>query len=210
MPTKPSHRTVPQLSQLKLTFAGPLWADQQVEVIDDLKFINYLYIGKLVWVISQRNWYTYVGDKINNDGTKTPQWEPQSSRSPIYEYSITKQYFRGDIVYLGGKIYTLRSDVALPGDDPQTNSKQSWLAISGEIPSRRYEFRNQSVVTIATDIANPIFDTWITDPQTNTSRRVFVDFEELAADDETFTKTFKIRFYENGELTQKTGFIVVK
>ena len=206
---KPNHRTVPQLSQLKVSFAGPLWSDQQVEVIEDLKFVNYLYIGKLVWVIAQKNWYVYVGDKLNSDGSRTPQWEAQSSRSPIHEYSITKQYFRGDIVYLGGKIYTLRVDVALPGDDPQTNSKQSWLAISGEIPSRRYEFRNQSVVTIATDIANPIFDVWVQDLSNGNFRKVIPDFEEVAST-ESFTKTFKIRFYDNGDLTQRNGYVVVK
>lgn len=202
-----SLRTIPQLHQLEIMFKGPLWTDMQVATAADLQTVCRLFANKLVWVNDENTWYYYVGEvtSVGDDGEtiRTQRWEKQD-RSNITVYDQTRHYMDGECVFLNGKIYLALTEIQ-PGETPlEEYDPPKWMCISGETITKTHVFSNTSAVVIETDIENPIFEVFIEDAETGTDEKVFPSYEKLSDSE------YRFEFYENGELSPKTGYIIHK
>lgn len=202
-----SLRTIPQLHQLEIMFKGPLWTDMQVATAADLQTVGRLFANKLVWVNDENTWYYYVGEvtSVGDDGEtiRTQRWEKQD-RSNITVYDQTRHYMDGECVFLNGKIYLALTEIQ-PGETPlEEYDPAKWICISGETITKTHVFSNASAVVIETDIENPIFEVFIEDAETGTDEKVFPSYEKLSDSE------YRFEFYENGELSPKTGYIIHK
>lgn len=202
-----SLRTIPQLHQLEIMFKGPLWTDMQVATAADLQTVGRLFANKLVWVNDENTWYYYVGEvtSVGDDGEtiRTQRWEKQD-RSNITVYDQTRHYMDGECVFLNGKIYLALTEIQ-PGETPlEEYDPPKWMCISGETITKTHVFSNASAVVIETDIENPIFEVFIEDAETGTDEKVFPSYEKLSDSE------YRFEFYENGELSPKTGYIIHK
>lgn len=202
-----SLRTIPQLHQLEIMFKGPLWTDMQVATAADLQTVGRLFANKLVWVNDENTWYYYVGEvtTVGDDGEtiRTQRWEKQD-RSNITVYDQTRHYMDGECVFLNGKIYLALTEIQ-PGETPlEEYDPAKWMCISGETITKTHVFSNASAVVIETDIENPIFEVFIEDAETGTDEKVFPSYEKLSDSE------YRFEFYENGELSPKTGYIIHK
>lgn len=202
-----SLRTIPQLHQLEIMFKGPLWTDMQVATAADLQTVGRLFANKLVWVNDENTWYYYVGEvtSVGDDGEtiRTQRWEKQD-RSNITVYDQTRHYMDGECVFLNGKIYLALTEIQ-PGETPlEEYDPAKWMCISGETITKTHVFSNASAVVIETDIENPIFEVFIEDAETGTDEKVFPSYEKLSDSE------YRFEFYENGELSPKTGYIIHK
>lgn len=202
-----SLRTIPQLHQLEIMFKGPLWTDMQVTTAADLQTVGRLFANKLVWVNDENTWYYYVGEvtSVGDDGEtiRTQRWEKQD-RSNITVYDQTRHYMDGECVFLNGKIYLALTEIQ-PGETPlEEYDPAKWMCISGETITKTHVFSNASAVVIETDIENPIFEVFIEDAETGTDEKVFPSYEKLSDSE------YRFEFYENGELSPKTGYIIHK
>lgn len=202
-----SLRTIPQLHQLEIMFKGPLWTDMQVATAADLQTVGRLFANKLVWVNDENTWYYYVGEvtSVGDDGEtiRTQRWEKQD-RSNITIYDQTRHYMDGECVFLNGKIYLALTEIQ-PGETPlEEYDPAKWMCISGETITKTHVFSNASAVVIETDIENPIFEVFIEDAETGTDEKVFPSYEKLSDSE------YRFEFYENGELSPKTGYIIHK
>ena len=202
-----SLRTIPQLHQLEIMFKGPLWTDMQVATAADLQTVGRLFANKLVWVNDENTWYYYVGEvtSVGDDGEtiRTQRWEKQD-RSNITVYDQTRHYMDGECVFLNGKIYLALTEIQ-PGETPlEEYDPPKWMCISGETITKTHVFSNVSAVVIETDIENPIFEVFIEDAETGTDEKVFPSYEKLSDSE------YRFEFYENGELSPKTGYIIHK
>lgn len=202
-----SLRTIPQLHQLEIMFKGPLWTDMQVAKAADLQTVGRLFANKLVWVNDENTWYYYVGEvtSVGDDGEtiRTQRWEKQD-RSNITVYDQTRHYMDGECVFLNGKIYLALTEIQ-PGETPlEEYDPAKWMCISGETITKTHVFSNASAVVIETDIENPIFEVFIEDAETGTDEKVFPSYEKLSDSE------YRFEFYENGELSPKTGYIIHK
>lgn len=202
-----SLRTIPQLHQLEIMFKGPLWTDMQVATAADLQTVGRLFANKLVWVNDENTWYYYVGEvtSVGDDGEtiRTQRWEKQD-RSNITLYDQTRHYMDGECVFLNGKIYLALTEIQ-PGETPlEEYDPAKWMCISGETITKTHVFSNASAVVIETDIENPIFEVFIEDAETGADEKVFPSYEKLS------NSEYRFEFYENGELSPKTGYIIHK
>lgn len=202
-----SLRTIPQLHQLEIMFKGPLWTDMQVATAADLQTVGRLFANKLVWVNDENTWYYYVGEvtSVGDDGEtiRIQRWEKQD-RSNITVYDQTRHYMDGECVFLNGKIYLALTEIQ-PGETPlEEYDPAKWMCISGETITKTHVFSNASAVVIETDIENPIFEVFIEDAETGTDEKVFPSYEKLSDSE------YRFEFYENGELSPKTGYIIHK
>lgn len=202
-----SLRTIPQLHQLEIMFKGPLWTDMQVATAADLQTVGKLFANKLVWVNDENTWYYYVGEvtSVGDDGEtiRTQRWEKQD-RSNITVYDQTRHYMDGECVFLNGKIYLALTEIQ-PGETPlEEYDPAKWMCISGETITKTHVFSNASAVVIETDIENPIFEVFIEDAETGTDEKVYPSYEKLSDSE------YRFEFYENGELSPKTGYIIHK
>lgn len=202
-----SLRTIPQLHQLEIMFKGPLWTDMQVATAADLQTVGRLFANKLVWVNDENTWYYYVGEvtSVGDDGEtiRTQRWEKQD-RSNITVYDQTRHYMDGECVFLNGKIYLALTEIQ-PGETPlEEYDPAKWMCISGETITKTHVFSNASAVVIETDIENPIFEVFIEDAETGADEKVFPSYEKLSDSE------YRFEFYENGELSPKTGYIIHK
>lgn len=202
-----SLRTIPQLHQLEIMFKGPLWTDMQVATAADLQTVGRLFANKLVWVNDENTWYYYVGEvtSVGDDGEtiRTQRWEKQD-RSNITAYDQTRHYMDGECVFLNGKIYLALTEIQ-PGETPlEEYDPAKWMCISGETITKTHVFSNASAVVIETDIENPIFEVFIEDAETGADEKVFPSYEKLSDSE------YRFEFYENGELSPKTGYIIHK
>lgn len=202
-----SLRTIPQLHQLEIMFKGPLWTDMQVATAADLQTVGRLFANKLVWVNDENTWYYYVGEvtSVSDDGEtiRTQRWEKQD-RSNITVYDQTRHYMDGECVFLNGKIYLALTEIQ-PGETPlEEYDPAKWMCISGETITKTHVFSNVSAVVIETDIENPIFEVFIEDAETGADEKVFPSYEKLSDSE------YRFEFYENGELSPKTGYIIHK
>lgn len=202
-------RKVPQLSQLDVKFCAPLWADQQVDTVEQLQNITNLYPHKLVWVRAESTWY-YCKDPFgtkpdeNGNPIRYPKWEKQDSRAHISVYNQNKEYIAGETVFLAGRIYNAITDI-LPGEAPtNTYDEPKWLCIAGETVSEHIPFENISSFTFITNITAPQFDVWVLEDESGIPEKVYPSITQI--DD----KNYKIEFWENRELAPKTGFINIK
>ena len=199
-------KKIPQLSQLEIMFKGPLWTDMQVASKANLQSVGRLYANKLVWVNDENTWYYYVGevDQEQPDGSilRVQRWEKQDM-SNITVYDQTRHYMDGECVFLNGKIYLALTEIQ-PGETPLNEyDPAKWLCISGETITKTHIFSNASAVVISTDIENPIFVVYLEDENGN-EYQVEPSFEKLSETD------YRFEFYENGELTPKSGSIIHK
>ena len=202
-----SLRTIPQLHQLEIMFKGPLWTDMQVATAADLQTVGRLFANKLVWVNDENTWYYYVGEvtSVGDDGEtiRTQRWEKQD-RSNITVYDQTRHYMDGECVFLNGKIYLALTEIQ-PGETPlEEYDPPKWMCISGETITKTHVFSNASAVVIETDIENPIFEVFIEDAEIGTDEKVFPSYEKISDSE------YRFEFYENGELSPKTGYIIHK
>lgn len=202
-----SLRTIPQLHQLEIMFKGPLWTDMQVAKAADLQTVGRLFANKLVWVNDENTWYYYVGEvtSVGDDGEtiRTQRWEKQD-RSNITVYDQTRHYMDGECVFLNGKIYLALTEIQ-PGETPlEEYDPPKWMCISGETITKTHVFSNASAVVIETDIENPIFEVFIEDAEIGTDEKVFPSYEKISDSE------YRFEFYENGELSPKTGYIIHK
>lgn len=202
-----SLRTIPQLHQLEIMFKGPLWTDMQVATAADLQTVGRLFANKLVWVNDENTWYYYVGEvtSVGDDGEtiRTQRWEKQD-RSNITLYDQTRHYMDGECVFLNGKIYLALTEIQ-PGETPlEEYDPAKWMCISGETITKTHVFSNASAIVIETDIENPIFEVFIEDAETGADEKVFPSYEKLS------NSEYRFEFYENGELSPKTGYIIHK
>lgn len=201
-----SLRTIPQLHQLEIMFKGPLWTDMQVATSADLQTIGRLFPNKLVWVNDENTWYYYVGEVTSEteegETIRTQRWEKQD-RSNITVYDQTRHYMDGECVFLNGKIYLALTEIQ-PGETPfEGYDPPKWMCISGETITKTHVFSNASAVVIETDIENPIFEVFV-ENEDGTDEKVYPSYEKLSESE------YRFEFYENGELTPKTGYIIHK
>ena len=202
-----SLRTIPQLHQLEIMFKGPLWTDMQVATAADLQTVGRLFANKLVWVNDENTWYYYVGEvtSVGDDGEtiRTQRWEKQD-RSNITVYDQTRHYMDGECVFFFFIFYLALTEIQ-PGETPlEEYDPPKWMCISGETITKTHVFSNASAVVIETDIENPIFEVFIEDAETGTDEKVFPSYEKLSDSE------YRFEFYENGELSPKTGYIIHK
>lgn len=201
-----SLKTIPQLHQIEVMFKGPLWKDMQVSSVSDLQNVKRLFKNKLVWVNDENTWYYYVGEvqEVQEDGTiiKKQRWEKQDM-SNITVYDKEKHYMPGECVFLNGKIYLALVEI-FPGETPlESYDPEKWLCISGETITKTFVFSNTSAVVIETDIENPMFQIFLTDDN-ETYYQIESSFEKISDSE------YRFEFYENGELVEKTGYIIHK
>lgn len=199
-------KKTPVLSQYDILFSAPLWADMQVETIDDLQNVKYLYPSKLVWVKSESMWYYYQTSKTTLvNGVEVIQliWEKQSSRSEITVYSPADDYKKGESVFIDGKIYTALMDINKLETPLVSYIPAKWLCVAGNTLTRTNIFSNMSVVTITTDISNPIFSVYMKNLD-NSYEQIYPSFEKISDTE------YRFEFYTNGELTSISGYIIHK
>lgn len=200
-----SLKKIPQLHQLEVMFKGPLWSDMQVSTVSELQTVSRLFKNKLVWVNDENTWYYYVGEitetSESGEVIKKHRWEKQDS-SNITLYDQTKHYMDGECVFLQGKIYLALMEIQ-PGETPLNQyDPAKWMCISGETITKTHVFSNTPAVVIETDIQNPIFEVFL--EENGEDVKVITSYEKLSDNE------YRFEFYENGELVQKSGYIIHK
>lgn len=223
MITPHTKNTQQQLIQLELKFAGPLVYDSIVESVNDLIALdtNYAYKHKMVWVREKQAYYYIEG---NLDGSQINHWKEFSTKLTIEEYSSTKNYLLGDIVYFQNKLY--RSTQPVIGINP-ISDKTKWYSLSGEIITQRFTFENESEFKFRTNIPNPIFKVILGDIEREpNSGRVILNEEGFAkinnqqvveadiVQDESVPYnngyTYLLSLYEEEKPIAKSGVIIIK
>jgi hypothetical protein len=209
----------PQISQLEITFAGPLVKDSYVETPNDLTSFNVTtnYEQKLVWVKSTRAfWYISSGD-----GSLLSHWTQLVGAMTIEAYDPAQSagYPEGSIVYQNGKIYKAIQDA--PFGVPPTNGAY-WLAIAGENVTYRFVFSNLSTWTVVTDVKNPFFEVILGDIQQNLDNSFVIGDDgmievlnqevvsAIIVKDDSSPGTWNIYFEAVGVPAQQTGCVNVK
>lgn len=218
MPEVKVIRTIPQMSQLEIKFAGPLWSDMMVQSTPQLQTLSstHLFYGKIVWVKDELAWFMYTRDKVTIDPDTGEQvttrvWEPQASRSSITVYDASKTYLEGDSVYLNGKIYTALMTIA-PGETPEMQyTPDKWLCISGVTIVKFYKFVKQSEVRLAVDINLPFWECWLNEDVNDETSPLYKAEPsiELTTDDSGVDE-YLFRFYKDGEAFEATGQLICK
>jgi hypothetical protein len=184
-----------QTSQLKLKFAGPLVKDWQVALKQDLVTLDNNYDYKLVWVNEIKSLF-YLNAGCS--GADLSHWIQYGSSATITEHNQNQSYTAGECVYtLNGGLYVAVD--AVPSNTPITNTDY-WLQLSGSSVTMYVEFTNQSEVLITSLVTHPIFQIFVDD--------MLVDAEVVNTSVEN--NIWKISFYEDNELSAKTGYVVIK
>lgn len=149
--TSPIAKTQPQIAQLELMFAGPLVKGSMVNTLADLLTLKFNYDQKLIWVKSEKSNYLL----INGDGSDINHWEKLSQKVTIKPYNQTQTYLQYEMVYQPGKLFVALQDV--PVNKNPVDNQDFWLTLSGDIPSKRFIFEEESNVIVYVDIVNPQF-----------------------------------------------------
>lgn len=192
MPTTPIQN---QTSQLHLKFAGPLVKEWQVQNKQDLTSLDYNYDYKLVWVNQYASFFYLSPGSSGNDLSHWIQW---GSSSVIQEHNQNQSYNVGECVYTNnGNLYIAIEPV--PEDTPVTNTDY-WMQLAGSPVTMYVPFENQSQVMFTSLVTHPIFEVFVND--------------ELCDADVVNTSVenniWQVSFYENNELSAKTGYVVIK
>ena len=184
-----------QTSQLRLKFSGPLVKDWQVATRQDLVTLDNNYDYKLVWVNEMKTFF-YLNTGCS--GADLSHWIQYGSSATITQHNQNQSYSTGECVYtLNGGLYVAINTVP---ENTSISNTDYWLQLTGSSVTMYVTFSDQSEVLVTSLVTHPIF-------------QVFID--NTLCDDEIINTSvenniWKISFYEDNELTQKTGYVVIK
>ena len=185
------------VSQFKIEFAGPIAADMQVEREIDLLSLSYNYEHKLVWVKETKAMYFlrsgYTGHNIDD-------WK-MYGKNFLSEWTASNEYDIYECVYDQHGIYIALQNV--PAGTLLTKYEY-WLKVSTNVVTIYREFENVSYIEIPTlqlGIEHPLFQVYIN------NKSVGCEIERVQSGD---NEVWRVSFYEEGVLTPKTGYVVIK
>lgn len=185
------------VAQFRLQFAGPIDADWQVNTESDLLHLDNNYDHRLVWCKATKAMY-YL--RSGHTGQDAADWK-MYGKQLLTEWVSNVSYDMWECVYDEFGVYIALQDV--PSGTPVTDYEY-WLKVSTNIVTIYREFEDVSYVEIpvkALGIEHPLFQVYIG----NT-----VAYGDIERVEEGENETWRISFFENGELTAKTGYIVIK
>lgn len=201
-------KTQPQVAQLDLQFEGPLVKDSIVDTKNDLTMFQTNYAYKMVWVKDESCYY-YL--KEGNSGKYTNHWIKYGSTAvQLFKHDPSISYTKNSCVYDNNGIYISSNDVPIDTEIDGTyilngSNLPYWRKVSDTIKSIKQSFYNQSSVYIDIptgfdNLENPVFQVFID------NKVVFPGIEVV----DPINNQWKISFYEDGVLTPKTGYVIVK
>ena len=200
--------TQPQVAQLDVQFRGPLVKDAMVETKEALLTLHHNYPHKLVWVKSESCYY-YMKEDV--DGTHEDDWYPFGKNARLEEHDITLEYTAHACVFSTEGIYVSLTEVPANTEinatylAPNGDRLPYWTRISDNIVCIRHEFENTAEIVVKVpsgieNLENPMFQVFVD------KKVVYPSIENTDIEEREWT----ISFYENGELSPKTGYVLIK